>query len=89
MKKNARIASSLMAIALLSTAMISCGGESTDPGVNTDAAAPATETAAQTEPAFYDSVPELDFGGAALRVIQQEQPNYYIDEEEATGDVVE
>ena len=54
MTKNVRIASTFMALALLASAMIACGGESTDPGVNTDATAPATETAAQTEPAFYD-----------------------------------
>jgi hypothetical protein len=76
--------------ALLAVLMLAaCGSDGNAPSNETtpvDAA--VTETAAQTEPAFYDSVPELDFGGAVLRVIQQEQPNYYIDEEAATGDVV-
>ena len=76
---------SLLAVLLL----VSCGSDGKAPSNETTPVdATVTETAAQTEPAFYDSVPELDFGGAALRVIQQEQPNYYIDEEEATGDVV-
>ena len=65
MKKNARIASSLMAIALLSTAMISCGGESTGPGDNTDVTAPITDTAVVTEDLGpKPNLPEgADFGG--------------------------
>lgn len=72
MKKNARIASSLMAIALLSTAMISCGGESTGPGYNTDAIAPVTETtAAVTEdPGPKPTLPEgADYGGHTVRFL--------------------
>ncbi|MBE6659766.1 MAG: hypothetical protein E7604_15165, partial [Ruminococcaceae bacterium] len=65
MKKNARIASSLMAIALLSTAMISCGGESTGPGYNTDVTAPITDTAVVTEDLGpKPNLPEgADYGG--------------------------
>ncbi len=65
MTKNVRIASTFMALALLASAMISCGGESTGPGVNTDATAPVTETAAVTEdPGPKPTLPEgADFGG--------------------------
>ena len=62
-----RIFPSLMAIALLSTAMISCGGNSTGPGVNTDAIAPTTDTAAAIEtedPGPTPTLPEgADYGG--------------------------
>ena len=87
--KNRTPISSLWAAALLATILLaSCGGDSGTAAETTSAEGAVTETAAVTEPAFYDSVPELDFGGAELRMLQQQQPNYYIDEPEATGDVV-
>ena len=87
--KNRTPISSLWAAALLAAILLaSCGGDSGTAAETTSAEGAVTETAAVTEPAFYDSVPELDFGGAELRILQQQQPNYYIDEPEATGDVV-
>ena len=88
MKNRNQLAFCGTAAVLAVLLLAACGGESTGPGVNTDVPAPSTETTAVTGPAYYDHVPELDFGGAELRILQQEQPNYYIDEAEATGDVV-
>ncbi len=77
------------AVLLAGLLLAACGSESNDLSTQTShIEADVTETAAQTEPAFYDSVPELNFGGVELRILQQKQPNYYIDEPEATGDVV-
>ncbi|MBR5870039.1 MAG: hypothetical protein IKZ09_03300 [Clostridia bacterium] len=87
--KNRTPISALGAAALLAAILLaSCGGDSGAPAETNPTEGNVTETAAVTEPAAYDSVPELDFGGAELRILQQEQPNYYIDEPEATGDVV-
>lgn len=71
MTKNVCIASTFMALALLASAMISCGGESTGPGVNTDATAPATETAAVTEdPGPTANLPEgVDYGGHTVKFL--------------------
>ena len=87
--KNRKSITSLSAAALLAAILLaSCGGDSGTAAETKPVGGDVTETAAVTEPAVYDSVPELDFGGAELRILQQEQPNYYIDEPEATGDVV-
>ena len=68
-----RIFSSLMAIALLSTAMISCGGNSTGPGVNTDAIAQTTDITAVTETADLGPTPTLpegaDYGGYTVKFL--------------------
>ena len=67
MTKNVRITSTFMALALLTSAMISCGGESTDPGVNTDAAASEADTTAAVvteDPGPMPTLPEgADYGG--------------------------
>ena len=64
MTKNAQIASIFMALALLSSAMISCGGGSTGPGTIDDTM-PVTESAAVTEdPGPTANLPEgADYGG--------------------------
>ena len=67
MTKNVRIASTFMALALLTSAMISCGGESTGPGVNTDAAASEADTTAAVvteDPGPTPTLPEgADYDG--------------------------
>ncbi len=71
MKKNARIASSLMAIALLSTAMISCGETAADTDNTANTTAPADDTAAATEDLGpKPDLPEgADFGGHTVRFL--------------------
>ncbi len=71
MKQHNHTHSPFMAAALLAALLISCGGESTDPGANTDTAAPSTDTAAVTEPTSPTAdLPEgADFGGHTVRFL--------------------
>ena len=71
MTKNARIASTFMALALLASAMISCGGESTGPGTIDDTMPVTETTAAVTEdPGPKPTLPEgADYGGYTVRYI--------------------
>ena len=86
--KNRVYASFLLMLLAASAAMASCGDSAKTPAVDT---APASDTAAvvtEDPDLVKDTVPELDFGGAPFRTIQQNPGRYgfYVGEE--TGDLV-
>lgn len=95
--KSVRIIAAALALIMLLTAFISCGGESGTAAETTTAAAAQTETA-ETEPLdaleqrklVPDELPAKDFNGRKYRVIHNSDSMTasFLADEEASGDVV-
>ena len=84
--RSTRRIAMLLAAVLSVSAFASCGGSAAPSGDTT--ASDDTGTTAATETELTDDVPELDFGGAHLRTVQQTQGIYGFYAEEANGEVV-
>lgn len=87
MKKN--MICCLLAICVIVSLTVSCGDNSSRDDTTTTVLSTKAVTEVTTdENIIKDSVPELDFGGKELRIIQQAQSLYYIVEDEEIGEVI-
>lgn len=79
----------LLAVCAAAGLIVSCGDSTSAVGNETDTSSIGAATEAVTEDTtLRDTVPELDFGGASFRTIQQNPGKYAFYIAEETGDMV-